>query len=309
MSKEVRSGASKTTKGSIEGASNNPPISRATTNRSRGSKTASGFVQDSRQKDVAPDWLEIEKVVEAQDKHWADVQVEEAQAYEAFDLDVKRLTHAIRIESATIKHVDEKTTARLREADEKSTTALRAVRNERHVVETKLERIADVKVQDGRSFLAEEMEAHKIAVQYTQGIGDEMCKLYTDIEQARRYRIEKGEKLADAVRVKIGEVRDAVAAEHRIRLESESTLLDLFSELGQKMQKELDECRKQRHSATDKLIQVAEKIVPELEMSRVQKGTVGSEQLQGQVDVRSMAKTVGEAYARRKTVMTQNAGF
>merc|ERR1712182_203634 len=98
----------------------------------------------------------------------------------------------------------------------------------------------------------------------TRELGDNICHLYADMDKARKYRLEKGEKLQAAVSAKLDEIRCAVTAEKRIRQESENTLLELFGQMGTKMQKELEATKQERAKTTDRLITLMEQVVPHL---------------------------------------------
>merc|ERR1712110_1056923 len=137
-------------------------------------------------------------------------------------------------------------------------------------------------------------------MQYTSEICDEVCHLYNDIEQERAYRVEKGEKLVEGVRCKLNEIRDAVNAEQRIRLESQSTLLELFGQMGQKMQTEMENSRKERHMGTERIIALMENVLPMLDKSRNFGTRLARDMLEEHFDARNMADSASENLKKRR---------
>ena len=217
----------------------------------------------------APDWVEAHRIVEEKDRHFATVQLEEERRYEEHSKDAAWLLHAIRVEQNACRHLDERTQTRLREIEDEADAGAAKVRQERHVVETRLEHLAEQHVSEGYGLLADERRSQAEAEKYTREIGDEVCHLYGDVERARQFRVEKGEKLAGAVKARLDEIKDAISAESRIRKESEATLLELFGQMGTKMQKELDDTRQERAKTSERLISVMEQVVPHIERTRL----------------------------------------
>jgi len=217
----------------------------------------------------APEWTEDEDTVEMKDRSHAQVQIEEEDTYRTFQEDTNRLLHAVKVEKAACHHLDETSGALLKEVEENTHEGIKGIWMERHAIETGMERLVDEKVDECRGLLAGENGLQVESAKYTREIGDEVCHLYSDIEQARRFRMEKGEKLVQAVQYKLDEIDSAITAEQRIRLESESTLLELFGQMGQKIEKELSNSREERHAATNRIICFLEDILPQLEVARL----------------------------------------
>eukprot|EP00416_Gambierdiscus_australes_P001765 CAMPEP_0171128544 /NCGR_PEP_ID=MMETSP0766_2-20121228/117339_1 /TAXON_ID=439317 /ORGANISM="Gambierdiscus australes, Strain CAWD 149" /LENGTH=94 /DNA_ID=CAMNT_0011591713 /DNA_START=18 /DNA_END=298 /DNA_ORIENTATION=+ len=94
------------------------------------------------------------------------------------------------------------------------------------------------------------------------------------MEQARKFRVEAGNKLEEGLQGKLDEIRDAVTAEQRIRLESQETLLEMFGQMGERMNQELEGARRERHLATDRLIGLMETVLPKIDEAR--KGAAGA---------------------------------
>lgn len=209
-----------------------------------------------------------ELFIDGKDKQFADIQVGDEIKYKNCNDDCIRLFHGLRIEHAALLHEDERTSNMLREVEENTMQSYRQVWQGRHAIDSELRRLAEEKADEVNTVYDEELRSQKEATVFTKQIGGEICNLYSDLEKARSFRAAKNEKLAEAVRTKLDEVRLAITAEHRMRLQSESTLLELFGDMGQKMQKELDASRQERHAATDRLIGFLEEILPALDRSR-----------------------------------------
>merc|ERR1712224_206400 len=110
-------------------------------------------------------------------------------------------------------------------------------------------------------------------------IGAEICNLYADIDQARQFRTEKGKKLVAGVDTKFSEIRDAIAAEQRIREDSESHMLEMLQDMGMKMQNELDAAKMERRKSQERLVQLMEKILPQMCSNLQQRGNSQSNQV------------------------------
>merc|ERR1711937_534669 len=132
--------------------------------------------------------------------------------------------------------------------------------------------LVQAKIIDGRSALGEEIKAREKSQKYTNEIGAEICNLYADIDQARQFRTEKGKKLVQGIDTKFNEIRDAIAAEQRIREDSESTMLEMLQDMGLKMQNELDGAKLERRKSQERLVQLMEKILPQMCSNLQQRG-------------------------------------
>mmetsp|Transcript_40330 Transcript_40330/g.124619 ORF Transcript_40330/g.124619 Transcript_40330/m.124619 type:complete len:277 (+) Transcript_40330:78-908(+) len=247
----------------------------------------------------------VEHLVQDKDDRIARVQLLEERQYQELADTATRLGNGLRVNRAALQHLDEQITVEVRRIREDVSGRILRERQDRHAVETQLERLADEKVALVHGYLAEEAQMQRESERYTQGIRDEVCRLYADVEQARQYRIEQGQKLAEAVKLKLGEIRDAVAAEQRIRLESQNTLLELFGQMGQKMEQELENSRRERHLSTDRVIALMETVLPKMDAARRRGVEVCHETLHDHSEARDMASTATENFRKSSIAMTK----
>merc|ERR1719313_2674816 len=186
---------------------------------------------------------------------------------------------AMKKKPISAKHFDDHTTAALADTEAKVKDNLNNMRQWRHGVETQMERLVEAKIVDGRGSLGEEITAREKSQKYTKEIGAEVCNLYADIDQARQFRTEKGKKLVAGVDTKFSEIRDAIAAEQRIREDSESHMLEMLQDMGMKMQNELDAAKLERRKSQERLVQLMEKILPQMCSNLQQRGNTQSNQV------------------------------
>jgi len=228
---------------------------------------------------AVPESFEMEAQVMDKDAHFAQVQLQEERRFESYAEKTQRLIHAIRTEVVASKHFDDQTTDALKTTEKSVKEELNSMRQWRHGVETQMERLVEAKIIDGRGALGEEIKAREKSQSYTKEIGAEICNLYADIDQARQFRIEKGKKLVAGVDTKFNEIRDAIAAEQRIREDSESTMLEMLQDMGMKMQNELDAAKLERRRSQERLVQLMEKILPQMCSNLQQRGQTNVNQV------------------------------
>jgi len=228
---------------------------------------------------AVPESFEMEACVMDKDGHFAQVQLQEERRFENYAEKTQKLIHSIRTEVVAAKHFDDLTTAGLATTEEKVKEDLNGMRQWRHGVETQMERLVEAKIVDGRSSLGEEIQAREKSQTYTKEIGAEICNLYADIDQARQFRTEKGKKLVAGVDSKFTEIRDAISAEQRIREDSENTMLEMLQDMGMKMQNELDAAKLERRKSQERLVQLMEKILPQMCSNLQQRGNTQSNQV------------------------------
>jgi len=245
------------------------------------------------------EWRNVDDAIAEENRRAAKIQVEEEKKYEEFQNDADRLLHAIKLERAACQHFGERTGLMLQDVRDNTNSSIRALWSERNAVDTQLQHVAEAKVKDALGVVGVELHKQTDAAKLTREINDELCHLTSDLNQARRFRIEKGEQLAGAVRVKLDEIRDAIAAEKKIREESDATLLELFGEMGTKIQTELDNSREERISATDRLIGLCEEVLPQLEMARLNRNDNMREKLKLQGDARNIAMQAVSSFRQR----------
>ena len=106
------------------------------------------------------------------------------------------------------------------------------------------------------------------------------------------------------------EIRDAIAAEKKIREESDATLLELFGEMGTKIQTELDNSREERNIShpTVSLACVSE-VLPQLEMARLNRNDNMREKLKLQGDAPKHCNAGGEFLQAREISRTAKQFF
>lgn len=243
-----------------------------------------------------PEWVEIQEHIDKRDVAIAFMQKEEEREYTEADTEIARLIHGVRVERAACKHMDEQLATLAKDMQGNMMASLDKEKRDCGAVDLRLGRVAEECVAEVRGLLADENQSQRDSVKQTQEICDEICHLYTDLEQTQKFRTEKAERLHEVVRSKLDEIRDAVAAEQRIRMDSESTFLELFAKMGKKMQKELDESRKERHTATDRLFSMMETVLPNLEKARVKRSMAVRESLVDDVsDPRTMVAAATRA--------------
>jgi len=221
---------------------------------------------------AVPESFEMEAQVMDKDTHFAQVQLQEERRFETYAEKTQKLIHAIRTEVVAAKHFDDQSTSGLKDTEGKVKEELNGMRQWRHGVETQMERLIEAKIVDGRGALGEEVKAREKSQKYTNEIGAEICNLYADIDQARQFRTEKGKKLVQGIDTKFNEIRDAIAAEQRIREDSESTMLEMLQDMGLKMQNELDGAKLERRKSQERLVQLMEKILPQMCSNLQQRG-------------------------------------
>jgi len=252
-----------------------------------------------------PEWIEVEYLFKDRDRAFAQAQVNEESTYEFFEDNCRRCTHGCRVERAALRHMSDQIDQRLQEVMRRDSQAIHAERVLRHETETRLERLADEKVAETRGVLAEEMKLVEEAEQYTNDMSNEVCHLYNDIEKAKDYRLEKADKLQEAVNYKFEEIRVAIAAEQRIRKESEFTLLELFGQMGTKMEQELIEVRNERKLFEDRLYKLMEVVLPNLEIARARTIRNMDENKREQESTKKMACDATEKYNKRQTLLAR----
>lgn len=175
-------------------------------------------------------------------------------------------------------------------------------RSFRYREETKLHKAVDEYHQKVRGMLKDEVDGAKKATGYVIAVQNEICHLYNDLEQARQYRIQKNERLQEVVQDKLKEIHFAIRAEHHIRQESTHTLLDLFGEMGQKMQDELDTVRQERLESNKRVVQLMEKVLPSLEAARFAHMKACEEKLEDQKAAAALAHDAADKFSKRHTL-------
>lgn len=254
-----------------------------------------------------PEWMEVERFFAKKDRHYAKVFLQEMEQYERFHEQTRQGIHACGIQRTACMHLDEHLTKLNSEVDQNVREQVRQQRQERHAMETRHEKLAEQSIAEARGLMAEEQASRGQAHVYTEEVTNEVCHLYNDLEQAKNYRIQKSEKLQEVVTEKLEEIEVAITAEKKIREESTHTLLELFGQMGTKMQQEIDSVRIERKEATDRLIALMEVVLPHLEQARLNHIKVVKEKLEEKQAGRNFTQDlVSGAYAKRQTLVKRS---
>jgi hypothetical protein len=192
-------------------------------------------------------------------------QSSDAANYQMHKKNQLELFASLRAEAAVRQHSGESIDTKLKKIRDAGNTGLLEERLRHNRQATQLEKTAGDMAAEVFAAVEESKKMGAEAVVGTRSICDELCHLYEDIDSERKFRVAKSEDLAQVVRAKLSEVREAVSAERRIRLESQSTLLELFGQMGQKMHLDMRNAKRERQQATDRIISVMEKALPKLD--------------------------------------------
>lgn len=212
--------------------------------------------------------MSIELTVHAKDKEVALLHLKEEQRHDESAEEIKRLINGLCVHKARCQHLNEVQEQKGTEVIEEVHETLRKHRQDRYGMSIKLQQLLDEQVADVQGCAAEEESIYKDSLAYTLDVRDEICHLYKDMDQNRKFREEQGQKFSEALHIKFGEIKDALSAEARIRQESIGTLLELFGQMAQKMDKELEQSRRERHVSTDRIITIMETTLPKLDKFR-----------------------------------------
>lgn len=250
-----------------------------------------------------PEWMEVDRFFEQKDRAYAKAYLEEQAKLERFHEQCREGIHACRVQHTAFAHLDEHLSKVLSEVETNTLEQGRLQRQERHAVETKLEKIGDKSLAEARGVLAEERESRKGGQEYTEQVCNEICHLYNDLEQAKNYRVQKSGRLMEVVTDKLDEIKVAISAEKKIREESTHTLLDLFGQMGTKMQTEIDAVKDERQESTDRLFKLMEVVLPHLEQARQNHIKAVEEKLEDQQSASMLANGLAEQIQKRKSVV------
>lgn len=237
------------------------------------------------------EWLEVERFFGKKDRHYAKVYLEEQAKYEMFHEEAQRGIHACKVQRAACAQLDEYLSQMISKVDKDIRDKVLNQRQERHTRETRLEKLVEEKCADVRALMYEEQKTRKTGDDYTKEVTNEVCHLYNDIEQAKEYRLQKSEKLQHVVSQKLDEIHVAVAAETKVREESTQNILEVFGGIGNKMQKEIDDIKRERKESTERLLALMEVVLPHLQQARLNHAKLVSEKIE---DQRAAARLAGE---------------
>uniref|UniRef100_A0A7S4SEY6 Uncharacterized protein n=1 Tax=Alexandrium monilatum TaxID=311494 RepID=A0A7S4SEY6_9DINO len=175
------------------------------------------------------------------------------------------LANSLQMHGVARQHLRDEVSSKLREMQEHTNAGILQERRGRQDMEVRLERAGEGAADDVRACLAEEAKLQAESQRYNEQVRDEICNLYSDLERERQLRMEAGQKLGEGVKVKLGEIREALVAEQRFRVESQSTLLELFGKMGKTLDEELESARSERSEATERFICMMERVLPRMD--------------------------------------------
>jgi len=173
-------------------------------------------------------------------------------------------------------------------------------RQERHRGMRELEMLGDKGLAELSGMMAEEASTQEESKRYAQEIQAEVGNLYRTIHQEKGHRLEKGQKLGEAVKQKLTEVEDALSAERRFRIDSQNTLLELFGQMGEKMEQEMEACRRERLASTNRILSVIETVLPRVEAARHSQADNMTERVEDSGDAADIARAVASNKSARK---------
>lgn len=175
------------------------------------------------------------------------------ETFQEGEMRAMRLLNGLHIQKASNKHLQDILESRARDLRQKMQEGTYRERTLRHTVETKLEQTMNKYEDDVRSKVAEDELQRQEADLYKKDVQAEICHLYNSTNQATDFRIAQGNHLANVVQAKLAEIRLAADAEHRIRKDSENTLLTLFGQMGDKISQEFELSKRERIATGDRL--------------------------------------------------------
>eukprot|EP00933_Yihiella_yeosuensis_P051798 TRINITY_DN4976_c0_g1_i1.p1 TRINITY_DN4976_c0_g1~~TRINITY_DN4976_c0_g1_i1.p1 ORF type:complete len:261 (+),score=47.25 TRINITY_DN4976_c0_g1_i1:84-866(+) len=214
------------------------------------------------------DCFEVEQIIESKEREYSRMQVRDDKNFARAEEDTTNLLNGINMQQLARVHAAEAYRDALRKVSDQTDETIRQLRQDRYALSIKGQQVIDEHVAEVQGCAAEEEELYKASTAYTHEVRDEICHLYTDMSQNVDFRKEQGEKISQAIEHKVAEVGQALAAEARIREESRSTLLELFCQMAQKMDQELEMFKQERHESTDRLITIMENTLPKLDKAR-----------------------------------------
>jgi len=192
------------------------------------------------------------------EQHFMQFHRNSEQQFMESEAEVMRLLNGVHLQKVLRDHASEKLGDHLKQVKTQGMEDIYASHVERHLVATRLEQDADKYAAEVRGTLAEDKELQEESKRYMRDVQAEICHLYTDSNQVTDFRIERSKKLAEGVASKLDEIRIAVTAERRIREESESTLLELFGQMGDRIATQLEANRRERIETADRLTSLVE---------------------------------------------------
>lgn len=237
--------------------------------------------------------VEVEQKILGKEQLIMKLQKADSERHAVLEEDTVAFANGLHVHRVAIEHARDSLRNRVKGVHAETEEALYRQRTDRHLTETKMERFADAYAAEAHGRLEEDRQLQEQSNCYTREVQAEICQLHNDLAQARGFRLEKGKRLAEGVSSKLEEVREAIAAEKRIREESVSTLLELFGQMGQRLEQELETARNERHAATERVVSVMEDASDLLHKAQ----RAGAKKCRDHIEVTSEAKRMASSAA------------
>jgi len=219
-----------------------------------------------------------------------------------------RLVHCVKAEACVRTFASDSLAVQLKELQARCEQELRHERWARGNMDVRLNREIEQTTAEAQSLATEACEVKDESSRQTGGIAHEICRLYSDIDMAGQYRIQRKDHLIEGVRHKLQEVRRAAVAEKELREESEGVLLELFSHMADKLNLMMVSARKERLGATERLVQVMEQVVPALDQASHRLDLMDFERPDGGSSGQALAEVGLENMKRRHSISHSTAG-
>merc|ERR1740129_489770 len=132
-------------------------------------------------------------------------------------------------------------------------------RQSRKEVESRAEEVGSARLSELRDELRRERVAHE-SVQdgYSREIGEEVRRLTSILEEQRGTRVEYGERIVSSLEGEFQKVQEAVAAEQKLRIDAEGTMMRMVEDVCSRMRGEIQQERIEREAVQGKLLGLLE---------------------------------------------------
>jgi len=174
----------------------------------------------------------------------------------------------------------------------------------RQTMMSKLQIEGEKAAGDSYAAMLEDKRSVQCLTTYKKDIQAEICNLVSHFAQARNARIEGGRKVACSVSAKFEEITTALSAEKHIREESTNTLLGLLSQMGQRVENALADCREERDEMVIRVISALENASGVLEDAQRTSANICNEGMEESIAAKDMANNATVLNKKRRTRCT-----
>eukprot|EP00927_Polykrikos_kofoidii_P067791 TRINITY_DN63235_c0_g1_i1.p1 TRINITY_DN63235_c0_g1~~TRINITY_DN63235_c0_g1_i1.p1 ORF type:complete len:394 (+),score=60.11 TRINITY_DN63235_c0_g1_i1:165-1346(+) len=208
----------------------------------------------------------------------------------------------LRTETVGRANAEQCLTGYLAEVRERAESFILKERSRRLSMEAQLTQHWLAKTADVEARIADFDNAVRGGRVQVQAIADEVIRFHADLISVREHRLKRKEELMERVAAKFTEIRLAASAEQRLRQDSASTLLELFGDMGQKLQLEVDAAKRDRQKSTHRIVSLMEGILPRFDQAHGAFRRVDhvQQKLALQKDVKALANALGQEFRQRK---------